>query len=453
MLDLFRFMGSLAVRSAPICRAMARWMPNPIRFLGWKAFERQLLIYKVPAGSIALANDLAIAETVLADREGNFPKSAHLEAMLRPLIGRGVFGQPGGEAVRSRRKTYLKVLAKVTDAEVESVARLLTRQYMAAWDDAGGVVPVPREMSRLTIDIVTKVVFNDRFSEAESLRFVDLFFEYHKRCNPSVLFCTDGDTESTSRFLAAVDLESIGDEMREMMRRRFVMPLLNGVSNDAMPPFVVALMEEVGNLHSDELATLLLDEISVMILAGHETSASVLSWLLWEIAGDSSLITGVRGAVPGSPEHAKALEVLIQEGLRLYPPIAFYFRDIKESTQFRGKSLAAGSSIAISPWTIHRHKGIWESASQFCPARWLKESEKTDYPKLRFQPFGYGARFCPGKYFAEAELRAILGELVGNLEVVRIDGRIPAPLGKLTSRPDYDFCLRFSRRVGGLSCI
>ena len=451
MFGFFRLLGNLAVRYALLGRAMARWMPNPIRFLGWKAFERQLLIYKVPAGSIALANDLAIAETVLADREGNFPKSAHLEAMLRPLIGRGVFGQPGGEAVRSRRKTYLKVLAKVTDAEVEAVARSLTQNYMLAWDDAGGVVPVPREMSRLTIDIVTKVVFNDRFSDAESLRFVDLFFEYHKRCNPSVVFCTAGDTQSTSRFLAAVELEKIGDEMREMMRRRFVMPLLDGVPSEAMPPFVAALMEEVGNLHRDELATLLLDEVSVMILAGHETSASVLSWLLWEIAGDSSLMKDLRGAAPGSPEYAKALEALIQEGLRLYPPIAFYFRDIKESTQFRGKTLAAGSSIAISPWTIHRHKGIWENAAQFCPARWFKEPGKTDYPKLRFQPFGYGARFCPGKYFAEAELRAILGELVANLEVTRLEGRIPVPLGKLTSRPDYDFCLRFSRSEGGLS--
>lgn len=449
MLNLFRLMGSLAVRSEPLCRLMARWMPNPIRFLGWKAFERQLLIYKVPAGSIALANDLAIAETVLADREGNFPKSAHLEAMLRPLIGRGVFGQPGGEAVRSRRKTYLKVLAKVTDAEVEAVTRSLTRKYMVAWENAGGVVPVPREMSRLTIDIVTTVVFGDCFSEAESLRFVDLFFAYHKRCNPSVVFCTAGDAQSSSRFLASVGLKEIGDEMREMMRSRFVMPLFNGASENAMPPFVVALMEEVGDLPSDELATRLLDEISVMILAGHETSASVLSWLLWEVAGDSSLIAGMRVAVPGSAEHAKSMEALIQEGLRLYPPIAFYFRDIKESTQFRGKALPAGSSIAISPWTIHRHKGVWENAAQFCPARWFKDPEKSEYSKLRFQPFGYGARFCPGKYFAEAELRAILTEVVANLDVVRAGGRTPVPLGKLTSRPDYDFCLRFSRRVDG----
>jgi cytochrome P450 len=396
-------------------------MPDPMRFLGWKAFERQLLIYEVPSGSIALANDLSVAETVLADRDGNFPKSAYLEAMLRPLIGSGVFGQPGGDAVRSRRKSYLKVLSKVSDAEVDQVARLLTKRYLAEWQAVGETVPVPREMSRLTIDIVTTVVFGDCFLQAESLRFVDLFFEYHKRCNPTVVFCTPGDAESAAGFIENVRLAEIGDEMRQLIHQRFIAPLLNGINssvdrNSLLPAFVNSLLDEVGDIPQQELATLLLDEVSVMILAGHETSASVLSWLLWEVSGNPSLLADLRSLAPESEAYATALEALIQEGLRFYPPIAFYLRDVKETTEFRGKNLPAGSSIAISPWTIHRHKGVWED-------------------------------LCPGKYFAEAELRAIFCELLNTVNLERVEGRDPLPLGKLTSRPDYDFCLRFTPRV------
>lgn len=231
MLSFFRILGNVALRSVLVCRAMARWMPSPMRFLGWKAFERQLLVYQVPAGSIALANDLSVAKCVLVDKDGNFPKSTHLEAMLQPLIGKGVFGQPGGGEVRTRRRTYLKTLTRVTDAEVAQAAAVLTKRYIADWDAAGGVIPVPREMSRLTIDIVTTVIFGDCFSVAESLRFVDLFFEYHKRCNPSVVFCTAGGAAQESRFLENVQLSTIGHEMREIMRHRFVMPLL-GVSGE-----------------------------------------------------------------------------------------------------------------------------------------------------------------------------------------------------------------------------
>jgi cytochrome P450 len=344
------------------------------------------------------------------------------------------------------------VLSKVSDAEVDQVARLLTKRYLAEWQAVGETVPVPREMSRLTIDIVTTVVFGDCFLQAESLRFVDLFFEYHKRCNPTVVFCTPGDAESAAGFIENVRLAEIGDEMRQLIHQRFIAPLLNGINssvdrNSLLPAFVNSLLDEVGDIPQQELATLLLDEVSVMILAGHETSASVLSWLLWEVSGNPSLLADLRSLAPESEAYATALEALIQEGLRFYPPIAFYLRDVKETTEFRGKNLPAGSSIAISPWTIHRHKGVWEDAGRFCPARWLKSAEKTEHAKLRFQPFGYGARFCPGKYFAEAELRAIFCELLNTVNLERVEGRDPLPLGKLTSRPDYDFCLRFTPRV------
>lgn len=162
------------------------------------------------------------------------------------------------------------------------------------------------------------------------------------------------------------------------------------------------------------------------------------------------MITGVRGAAYRvALEHAKALEVLIQEGLRLYPPIAFYSETSRKVRSF-GEEVWRCSLVqaGFPPWTIYR-QGHRDDAAQFCPARWLKLPEKTDYPKLRFQPFGYGARFCPGKYFIEAELRAILGELVAICLEVMQEGRIPVPLGKLTSRPDYDFCLRFSLKMEG----
>jgi len=88
---------------ATLARGLARVSPrltgvaaglagNPFRYLAGKPLERQLLVYDLPETQLALANDLALVNTLLSDREGTFPKSVVLELLLRPLIGRGVFG-------------------------------------------------------------------------------------------------------------------------------------------------------------------------------------------------------------------------------------------------------------------------------------------------------------------------------------------------------------------------
>jgi hypothetical protein len=86
---------------------LAAWLlGEPMRYLAGKAFERKLIVHDLPFRRLALANDPPIVETVLIDRHGTFPKSAVVTALLRPMIGAGLFGQAGGEAVRSARRLF-----------------------------------------------------------------------------------------------------------------------------------------------------------------------------------------------------------------------------------------------------------------------------------------------------------------------------------------------------------
>lgn len=447
LLQSFRWIGRQAVRFPVLCRLLVRRMPDPLRFLGDKAYERQLLFYDVPAGRVALANDLALADAILTDRAGVFPKSAHLQELLRPLIGRGVFGQGGGDAVKRRRKTYLKVLSKVGNDDVERVACQLLDEYLARWLATPEGIAVPREMSRLTIDIVTSIVFGERFAPQESERFVDLFFDYHQRCNPSVVFCTPGDPASLEHFVDSMRLGEVGDEMRDMMRRRFLTPWRAAVrSGQGLPAFMQALLEETGRPAGAAAEDVLLDEIAVMVLAGHETSASVLSWLFWEISGRPELAGDLLNCRDNPGELRERTDALVQEGLRMYPPIAFYLRDAMENLECRGKTIARGSAVAVSPWTIQRHRNFWPNPESFCPARWFRREASANEPRAKFIPFGFGSRFCPGKYFAEAEMRAIVERVVLRAQLLRVGDRVPRPLGKLTARPDYDFRLHFVPR-------
>lgn len=441
-----RWLGYLTISIPAWCRWLVRSFPDPMRLLGWMNQEKSMPVYDIPAGRIALVNDLRCAETVLTDRAGIFPKSTVLEALLRPLIGSGVFGQGGGEAVKRRRKTYLKVLSKIGNDEVERVSRQLAGEYLERWLSVREGVAVPRELSRLTVDIVTTMVYGDRFTAEESERFVDLFFEYHRRCNPGVAFFLPRTEESMKKYFSGMALEEIGGAMRDMMRERFL-SLGSASRAEGMPGFTRALLEEVGSDDVERAQSLLLDEMSVMILAGHETSASVLSWLFWEVSGKPALFDEALQHRDDPSGFRAQIDALVQEALRLYPPIAFYLREVVEqNAELDGQVLDRGVFVAISPWAIQRNRKLWPDAASFCPMRWLRKSADAEEPRARFMPFGFGSRFCPGKYFAEAEMRAIVEEVALRARLERVSDRQPLPLGKLTSRPDHDFRLRFSRR-------
>lgn len=453
----------------------ARLAGSPFRYLAGKPLERQLLVYELPEAQLALANDLAVVETLLADRAGTFPKSSVLELLLRPLIGRGVFGQPGGDAVKQVRRIYVRALSRVPEPEVARIAGGLTRAYLAEWQGAAPAVahgvPIPSELSRLTVDIVSEATLGARFTPQEGRRFVELFFEYHRRANPMLLLLGPRDPAGRQALVDGLGLDEVAREMRALIRQRFLDPLLEGVSQPGSAPFIAALLQ------ADELAggrglpldddpvrqDALLDEMAVMLLAGHETTASVLSWLLWELAADPGLQeTGARllgegpAAEPrpdrrgGETDLLRAepwLDALIQESLRLYPPIAFLLRETTEAVVFRDRPINANSFMVISPWTLQRHRGLWHRPDAFDPARWLAaEPPSAMANRFAFIPFGQGPRVCPGKRFAELEMHAILAELLAGCQFARTRGRSPRPLGRLTSRPDIDFQLLVAPR-------
>lgn len=393
-MGLITTLAKLLIRLSPrLAGLAARLAGNPFHYLAGKPLERQLLIYELPETQLALTNDLDMMDTLLTDRKGTYPKSAILELLLRPLIGSGIFAQPGGDPVKQMRRNYMRGLSRVPEADLARIARDVTRHFLATWRQPGHSVPIPSELSRLTVDIISLATLGSCFTPQQNQRFVDLFFEYHKRTTVMLVLLGPQDPAGRQALVDSLGLGEIGAQMRALIRECFLTPLLDEAAGARSAPFAATLLE-VGNLSRTDGLPLaqdaarqeaMLDEIAVMLLAGHETTASVLSWMLWELAdtpewqetssrliaeqnlADRDAAVPAYGAAKSSAQQW--LTALIQESLRLYPPIAFLLRETTQDVVFRDKLIRADGLVVVSPWTIQRHRNLWQNPDAFDPTR------------------------------------------------------------------------------------
>jgi unspecific monooxygenase len=240
--------------------------------------------------------------------------------------------------------------------------------------------------------------------------------------------------------------------MRELMRTRFVAALRDPSSPTASSPFALAVAERERAGESPLTDERLLDEVAVMLLAGHETSASALSWLLRELAGDAALQPRLRADILQSSEESSRggetslMRSVINEVLRLYPPIPLYARDATSADTLEAMAIRKGAVVLVPPWVIHRHARLWEQPQSFIPDRFRSLSASDT--ASRFLPFGSGPRACPGSRFAMAEMQALVGGIVRAFRLRPLAGRRAQPLGNLTTRPDREIHLALDPLAG-----
>ena len=151
-----------------------------------------------------------------------------------------------------------------------------------------------------------------------------------------------------------------------------------------------------------------------MFLAGQETSALALSWAAYllavhpnvqeEAVREVAQITGNRGLNPGDYPALRLVGMIIQEALRLYPPVWSLGRDTVRDTIVNGLLIRAGTRIWICTRQIQRDARWFSDPEEFNPHRW---AEKVNRPKFSYFPFGGGPRMCIGHHFATTE--AVLG--------------------------------------------
>lgn len=172
--------------------------------------------------------------------------------------------------------------------------------------------------------------------------------------------------------------------------------------------------DQAGNGMNDQQ---LRDEVMTILLAGHETTAVALSWTWYLLSKNltvqrqvqDELSTVLNGRIPTIQDFPllKYTKMVIEESMRLYPPVWLIPRKAIEDDEIGGYHITAGSGVLVSPYAIHRHPAFWENAEEFNPER-FRDKGATSQRSYVYFPFGAGPRHCIGSNFAMMEMQLVL---------------------------------------------
>lgn len=396
---------------------------------------------------IVLVNDPALVREVLVERADQFAKNDLFTGALAPLIGNGVFISRGAAWRRQRAMIepgFEHLRAGRAFAHMVAAVRSCTERLDAS---AGSAVRLDAEMSRLTADIMYRVIFTDALAGPEAAAMFDAFARFQATvANVRITALLLGKPFSpVPQPAAARDAaQAIRAHLADMVDAR----LASGEQRSDLLGAIIAARDGEGRAFSREE---MIDQIAVFFLAGHETTASTLTWLLLILSQQPKTVARLRAEVsaafdPDEPQFS-ALGGLLQmrsaifETLRLYPPGAFLPRVALEATQLGHLPLRRGAMVLISPWIIHRHRLLWDEPDVFDPMRFGPDAPKP--AAGTYLPFGLGPRGCIGGSFALAEAQLVAATLLTRYRLRVDDAASTLPAVHLTLRPSTPVMARF----------
>ncbi len=389
-----------------------------------------------------------LIEEVLVTNARNFRKHFGVR-VLRASFGNGLLTSEGEFWLRQRR-LISPAFGRERVAAYAPVMVGLADRLTSAWRD-GEVRDVHADMTRLTLEIIARVVFGANVGEqavAVGEAIAVLADGAVKRLNsifrlPHVI----PTPANLRRRRAGARLDAI---LYDIIRKR--RESKEG-GDDLLGVLVRACDEDDGSRMTDRQ---LRDEAFTLFVAGHDTTALTLTWGLYLLAHhpdaaralEAELDGVLAGRAPaaGDLPRLRFTEGVVREVMRLYPSAYAIGRQAIAPCEVGGYPLPAGGTVIMSQWVVHRDPRWYDEPERFRPERWADGLERR-LPKCAYFPFGGGPRVCVGNHFALMEAALVLASVVRNWRVSVPAGEAPVRPGPMvTLRPAGPVRLTLHRR-------
>ena len=392
-------------------------------------------IYELELGpiSIVMLNHPDYAQHILRDHARNYAKGGEMWESLREIIGDGLASSEGEYWRRQRRliqpQFHRQRLAGLTELMVEAIDEGL--QDWQEYVQSGKPINLATAYAHITMKVIVRTMFGRGLSQAEAdLMGEAMGYTLGYTIKNMVLGKLPSWMPVPGRKTYHQMLAQANEFLFKMIAER---RQTNAQGDDLLSMFLNLVDDETGALLTDEEIR---DEVATVFLAGYETTSIAMTWATHMVTQHphvtNQMQTEVDSVLAGEKprfEHLMGMSyarAVMEETMRLYPPVYWLPRTAVEDDQIGGYAIRAGQMVAAVPLTIHRHPDFWENPDHFDPQNFVSEASKKRHP-LAWMPFGAGQRLCIGKDFALMEGTLILSMLLQRFDVEMVAGHQPQP--------------------------
>ncbi|HWD09552.1 MAG TPA: cytochrome P450 [Actinomycetota bacterium] len=388
---------------------------------------------------------------VLASGADNYWKGDDAYYEVRVLLGDGLLTSNGDVWKRQKRmiqplfthKTIANYVPMIADEGEQLVARF------AGASAGGGTIDLGTEMTRLTLRVVGRAVFG-----AEVDHMIPVFKDrvpylskraFKRSINP---FKVPLEWPTVANKVAKARQEAIYGVVDDLVAKLRARPT-GGV--DLVSLLLAARDPETGEGLSDSEVR---DQALVFLLAGHETTATSLTFALHLLGFHPEILQRVHDeAVDVLGDSEPTMETImglayttqvVKEAMRLYPAAHTIPRVSINPFEYNGYTIPAGENTVVSPWSTHRHPKFWDDPWSFDPERFTPDKEKARH-RYAYFPFGGGPRACIGQYFSMLESVLVTAMVARSFTIKTEDRKVPLFTG-ITLRPEGRMPAQLARR-------
>lgn len=425
-----------------------------------RCYQMRMGEVKLPGIHLYMVNQPDLVHRVMVSEYQNFPKHRLQGKMLEPLLGESIFTTNGAQW-RKQRDMLNPAFEMVRVQHVFSLMKSAADEMMLRLEKAEeqGGFDIDAEMTHVTADVIFRTILSVRLDSEQGRRIFEEFTLFQREA-------------TKAGIMALFRLPLWLAWLPERRRQRAGKGIRASIANVIRPRYEAA-QRGVEDAHQDILSSVLraidpdtgtmfsfkeiVDQICMLFLAGHETSASALTWSLYllsiskrvqdEAHAETKEAMDKEGVTVSSVKSLSLVRDVFREALRLYPPVGFFPRECTLNTSMRDKNMKRGSAVVVTPWLIHRHREYWDNPNGFDPRRFSDKKNLKTPLKDVYMPFGMGPRICIGASFALQEATLILGMILRKYEVSLAPGFTPRPVGRLTIRSENGMRVRLKRRA------
>jgi len=425
-------------------KALSRARDNMVAAWPVSFYRREFISENILGQRLFIVNCPAGVQHVFVTNSRNYRKSPSNSATLTPLLGRGLFVSEG-ELWNRQRKVMTPAVAHSRLAEYGRIIVAAGAEMLDGWAARGAApfeLDVNEPFTLLTAEVISQIMFGYRLGPL-GVTLYEAFKEY----------------QASAGRVHVAEIVGIPDWLPQPGRRRgrkavekFDSVLLEIIATgrgrgveapDDMLNMLLSFRDDQGNPMEPALVR---DEVASIFLAGHETTAITLAWAFYlldrhpgveaRVHDEVDRVFGDRAPAPGDTEHLVFCRAVIDETLRLFPPVHVFSRQAIEADEVCGHKVPKGSFVVVASWLLHRHKLFWEDPQEFRPERFLPENaDKID--RFAYIPFGTGPRVCLGKHLGLLEATLLFAMTARRFRLRLKPGAQVEPLGRMTLRPRW----------------